>query len=141
MTLKEIMTPQEIFNHVTHHLLTQSKLSEENNGDYMYISSEGLRCSVGCLFEYKDYDPLFEDNSIDCIDPEELPVRITDNLDLVIDLQKVHDDQRKVSLWKEQLHKVAKRYDLDTSVLDLYTWNEQLFKYERIEFLYASAHK
>jgi hypothetical protein len=60
-------TPQEIFDIVSTHLLTQKRQARqgcdaEGNGSgiCVYRSPEGLKCAVGCLIDDQHYKPIME---------------------------------------------------------------------------------
>lgn len=137
------MTPQEIFDKVATHLLTQNHKAQtllaDTNGDSSlacaYRSYDGRSCAVGCLIPDDMYDPAIEGTSIDYWPTkkhtEEFRLKFVDliknetdtgeqiqsKFDLLKVLQHVHD-HNDTSLWRVKLHRVAKQFKLSTSVLE-----------------------
>jgi hypothetical protein len=104
------MTPQQILDKVTDHLFTQGIASKtvgvENTHICAYRGENGTSCAVGCLIPDEDYQADMENVRIDEIvgqrprflplDPipvvfNNLPDYIRNNIDLLTDLQRVHD--------------------------------------------------
>jgi hypothetical protein len=124
------MTPQEVFDKVAAHLLTQRKQCKGTNpatGNIvcLYRGEGGLKCAAGCLIDDDTYERYNFKEKWNGARWSALPEQITrpiGNYVLVADLQLVHDsDANWESLRiKESLRFVAKKHNLDISVLDKY---------------------
>lgn len=134
------MTPQETFDKVTRHLLTQKAVSELKGVGCRYRADNGLKCAVGCLIPDDKYSPDIEgtpvgpdffDLEIGFFPPRALALRtlLTDlglsgQGKLLSRLQHVHDSFDS-SDWPDRLRRVAKDFNLSTAVLDEMTANQQ----------------
>ena len=91
------MKPQEIFNTVINHLYTQKKKSIENK-QCLYHGPKNTKCAVGCLIPDELYLPEFDTtNSASVLGitmhyPKNVPSYFKDNLRLLGDLQRLHDN-------------------------------------------------
>src|SRR5260370_13699152 len=58
-TLREpaMLTPKEIYEKVTAHLLTQRAVSEDENGSCRLRSAQGRKCAIGSLVGDEWYKP------------------------------------------------------------------------------------
>src|SRR5258707_7495989 len=61
-TLREpaMLTPKEIYEKVTAHLLTQRAVSEDESGSCRLRSTQGRKCAIGSLVSDEWYKPAFE---------------------------------------------------------------------------------
>ena len=112
---------QEVFSKVEAHLLTQREQSSENGVcKYRY---NGLMCAVGCLIDDEHYS-----TDIEGMCAHSLPYPIIESIfknndkdaieigtEMLGDLQDMHDVV-SVSFWRRDLNRLAKRYNLKTSV-------------------------
>jgi hypothetical protein len=109
------MTPQEIFNTVRTHLLTQGCHSRAGGGGCRYRGDEGTKCAIGCLIPDYMYDSGFEGWSVgplvsthprmaELFGPEP-PLLLLDRL------QAVHDEN-PVDEWEDRLERVAVEFGL-----------------------------
>lgn len=131
------MSKQVLFNEVFKHLWKQNKSAMDNNngecGDVcMYKSMDGLKCAVGCLITYENYDSNMEANNVGelvVLHKVELSLnrRVGDEELLMLkDLQDVHDSLRhfneEPSTWREkyltQMYQIANNYGLTLPVLE-----------------------
>lgn len=109
------MQNQEIFDKVAAHLLAQNAkaqcdLGSGNLGCVYLDPTTGHKCAVGCLIPADNYHPNMEGRS---------PYDLQRNYDLFTDvdeellndLQRTHDEYDPDE-WKDQLHIIAKDYDL-----------------------------
>jgi hypothetical protein len=133
------MDPQEIFDTVAKHLLTQGKKAvDKYTGLCTYRAPDGLKCAVGCLIPDDVYKPEMDNGTsagrIDTIYinfPEVEEYLGIDNLSLLCDLQDIHDvsDWRSDTAIKHSLECTANDHNLDKSVLtnfkDYTPWNNQ----------------
>lgn len=115
------MTPQEVFDKVAKHLLTQNAESILGNG-CAYRGTHGRMCAVGCLIPDELYDPKMERKNVMHVAskfPEVKQCGITEeNMPLLAKLQQIHDLD-PTSVWRQELAKVAQRFKLDPKVLEI----------------------
>lgn len=113
---------QEIFDCVARHLLTQKEQSSEENGSCFYRHpSKPLMCAIGCLIDDERYTVKIEQLSLDYLiyyssGLFRFPVNKAELQNLLWCLQALHD-YNKPSEWKTELQKVAKRFNLNDTVL------------------------
>lgn len=112
ITLKTLntATEQEVFDQVTHHLLTQNQRSTDHLSP-LYRNSDGLKCAAGCLIADDEYSPEIENKSWGVVVNSYFPNLIDVHTDLIIDLQKLHDLFEPNS-WQRELKKIANHYKL-----------------------------
>lgn len=122
--------PQEIFDRVAKHLLTQNEkciarvLKKDNNAITVcayrsYRKNNILACAAGCLIPEHKYDPSMEGLVFLSIAIDHFP-DISDNLNLIAfisELQDIHD-RHEVNSWRDLLKVFATKHNLDSSVLD-----------------------
>lgn len=93
-----MMTAQEVFDKVANHLRKQGRQSISADGECVYRSKNGLKCAVGCLIPDENYNRYMEGRTVrelvkdssDC--PRDCLDLFTTHLDLLEDLQQVHDE-------------------------------------------------
>ncbi|MBB3227033.1 hypothetical protein FHW69_001634 [Luteibacter sp. Sphag1AF] len=116
-------TPQEIFDQVASHLLTQGRqsLSAQVDGGCAYRGTDGCRCAAGCLISDDEYRPGMESRTwVDVYRIfKTLPYAGTATIDLIDVLQTVHDACEPYE-WREELRSVAKSYGLSDKVLEAF---------------------
>lgn len=132
------MTPQEIFDAVCDHLAKQKKRAAREHGGCYYRTPDGLKCAVGCLIPDELYDRRMdsfydddEDNYAGNFHQVADGIRIgiyskdlrwmLDHINLLCDLQSVHDDGMRWTDESEMRHglrRVARMYDLDDSKIE-----------------------
>ena len=99
-----LAAPQQVFDHIAAHLLTQNKRSIDDTDVCAYRGQGGLKCAAGCLIDDPEYDPHFENNiwseliRCGCVPDHHAA--------LIERLQGVHD-LHPVEKWKGQLSRVA----------------------------------
>ena len=114
ITLKTLpqATAQEVFDHVTQHLLKQGKKAISAIGacQYRVETAEGvLKCAAGCLIADDEYNRMFEYLAWkSLVNDRKVP---SAHKDLITSLQKMHDTCL-VSEWPERLRQLAADYDL-----------------------------
>lgn len=106
---------QEAFDIVYRHLLTQNIKAMEpaENGMCVYRGSNGTKCAVGVLIPDELYSESMEGEGYEGL------MQISEvseyfefiNPDILIELQKVHDDY-SVNDWAKALEAVAHLYNL-----------------------------
>ena len=140
------MTPQEVFDKVARHLLTQnerSTISEPINDQIRgmhirtwcaYRSPRGLKCAVGCIIPDDVYTPDIEGDSIRVLidraagassrngfsltDKQTAFFRdIQDSRHLLSKLQSMHDVEDP-STWRRSLSTIARNFNLSDAVLE-----------------------
>lgn len=104
------MTKQEIFDKVVDHLLTQGEQALGEGQTCMYLTSEGLKCAVGCLIPPEKYNPEWEGNAVNLSILTALGITPDFRL-LLYALQDVHDTW-EADYWVEELQSVASRFAL-----------------------------
>ena len=114
------MNPQEIYDTVKEHLLTQMEESMHPVHKYcMYRNPSGLKCAVGCLIPDELYDPRMDNGGVSgkglslLLQEFSLPEWMLKNSGLLHALQRVHD-ATEPDAWREGLQTVARTYGLET---------------------------
>jgi hypothetical protein len=106
-TLREpvMLTPTEIYEKVTTHLLTQRAVSENQNGSCRLHGAQGRKCAVGSLVSDESYKPASEGIGISyyrnardgdllrALHASQVDTYRADIIDLLIELEQVHDDK------------------------------------------------
>ena len=110
------MTDQQVFDTVVRHLAKQGRPSIGDEGACKYRSGE-LSCAVGCLLTDEEYDPRQEGRPA----VRMVPFRLAGNIELLGDLQDVHD--RFDNYWPSALRRVAMNHKLDTGVIVQADWS------------------
>ena len=94
ITLKTLSqaTPQQVFDHVVNHLLTQNEKAvvggEEVNNDCRYRLNN-LKCAAGCLIGDEEYRDTFE--GLDWRYLVGIGAVPDAHSDLIVKLQRIHD--------------------------------------------------
>ncbi len=124
------MEAQEIFDTVATHLLRQGRRSmfEDSPSVCAYRGAGGTKCAVGVLIPDELYNPEMEMRTIYGLveNPTKrqacsLPDWMEDNLELLANLQSVHD---RASSWKSSytmksgLKEIAEEFSLKADVLE-----------------------
>lgn len=104
---------QELFDTIVTHLRKQGKQAKDANGDCVYLTSDGLKCAVGCLIP--DGHPALKahmSNTVKRItmDYPDLPWEEEDTF-FLYRMQNVHD-RWDPKHWEDQFKKVAEQYTL-----------------------------
>lgn len=111
-------TPQQVFDQVAVHLLTQnSRSTKEHDAGFgcAYRGDNGLACAAGCLIDDSEYRDLMEDRSwFDLAREGWVPET---HKDLIQALQQIHDDHFTGS-WRDALASYAFEYGLSSDILD-----------------------
>lgn len=118
ITLKNLKeaTKEQVFDQVTKHLLQQQNRSLSKDGlTCLYRGAEGLKCAAGCLIGDEEYDKSMEGISWEGLAYGGLVP--SKHLNLIICLQRVHDGFN-VEDWKNELIKVAKDFEIKSSILE-----------------------
>lgn len=117
------MTPQEVFDKVAKHLLTQkAKSMGEDEDTCMYRGANGLKCAVGILIEDDEYSPRMEmgiasllSGSVQTPCPHSVYERLSPHSTLLGTLQHIHDGEM-VDTWEEKLKEAAVDYKLNWTI-------------------------
>ena len=112
------MTPQEIFDKVSTHLLNQNQrsVSFDSQGESYcaYRGNAGLTCAIGCLIEDCEYHPNMENCTVKrlILENEFLAKKFGQNIDLLVALQRVHDEF-EIFEWANELKNIASNFNLN----------------------------
>lgn len=117
ITLKTLpsATLQQVFEQAATHLLTQNEPSENGDG-CMYHHPSGLKCAAGCFISEEEYSPDFEKITWSMLATKSLVPH--HHAEFITFLQKIHDTEI-IPEWKYALENLGKRYNLDTSFLNI----------------------
>lgn len=115
-------TPQQVFNQVATHMLTQNQHSMLKCGGCAYRSSAGFKCAVGCLIADNEYRDDMEGTNVSGLLAQcgAFPQALTHPLPhvgLLSKLQMIHDRQ-PVGEWRMLLRTLATCHGFDTTVLE-----------------------
>jgi hypothetical protein len=98
--VKNLKTPEDIFNYVENHLRIQGQslrnVPSDNDGapECAYRGVGGRSCAVGCLIADDEYNPEMEGTWVPILaDMNILPPRLKPHLRLLTSLQGFHDDE------------------------------------------------
>jgi hypothetical protein len=108
------MTPQEIFDTVSEHLLKQGRRSIKY-GECMYRGPRGMKCAAGAIIPDDLYLETFESRaptSSNIID--RMPAWWAENIDLICQLQRLHDFFDPY-FWREELIMIAATHNLSAA--------------------------
>lgn len=112
-------TPQQVFDQVVTHLLTQNAQSMAND-TCAYRGDGGLMCAAGCLISDAEYKDLLKRHEIDGADGKNWGYLADctdavpkDHTHLIQDLQIIHDDVLGPANWKAKLERVAIEHGLE----------------------------
>ena len=116
-----MLSPKDIYQRVSEHLLTQRAVSEDDNGSCRLRSPEGRKCAIGSLVCDDVYEPELEGVGISYYrhaqDGKLLQALFASNvnaydpniIDLLIELEEVHD-YADIDEWPELLAALGKRH-------------------------------
>jgi hypothetical protein len=134
---------QQMYDRVAKHLLKQNKKAiyvenEQKLPKMMYVTPDGLKCAVGCLFALGMYSPDMEGYAFKGVDTwkqhadNDGLVKMRDALKaggvyvsdemvmrLLTDLQHVHD-HHEPNFWPQRLLAVARTWRLASLVVDIH---------------------
>lgn len=113
ITLKTLAdaTPQEVFDQVKNHLLTQNEQSISFTLTYkscMYKVDE-LKCAAGCLIADDEYQDNFEGQAWGGLVKRKIAPN--KHLILISQLQSIHDTSAPI-LWEGKLKELAETFKL-----------------------------
>lgn len=108
-------TKQQTFDKVVKHLRKQRKKAKCSSkflkGTCAYRTKSGLTCAAGCLIPNELYDKEFEGQGVGSESLSILFENLGHDIDLVSDLQIVHD-HHSVKKWEERFKLVAEKHQL-----------------------------
>ncbi len=116
------MTYQEIFDRVCEHLADQGQPALDNQGECRYRNDKGQMCAIGCLLDDSEYDPKMEGELVRVLFDKfpHISKKFTGiNINFLRELQEIHDKMVDVSVLKDELKYLSRRYALDNSKIDL----------------------
>ena len=116
ITLKNLdqATPQQVFEQVAIHLLTQKAKSINQDGNCVYKNENGLKCAAGCLIHDDEYNSNWEDIVWGYIASE---MEIENHRYLIDDLQTIHDNNQPDE-WLDKLTILGNEYNLNITFLN-----------------------
>lgn len=121
MNLSKIKTssPQEIFDYICRHLLSQgSRCVGKENGS-LYFGSDGKRCAAGCLMDDEDnkrYKIEKKHNHLSWTNLGNLGIAPPEHSEVINDLQRIHDHS-EIEIWRGKMEIVAERYRLKKDII------------------------
>lgn len=108
------MTPQELFNIVSAHLLKQNSKSTtrvEWDDHCVYRGDDGKKCAIGCLIPDDKYSTDMEGQNCHADDIRDASGITDDTANLAESLQRLHDITEVID-WRTSLNAVAESYGL-----------------------------
>jgi hypothetical protein len=106
-------TPQQVFDQVANHLLTQGRKAAGSTPSCSYRYS-GLKCAGGCLISDEEYTIDMEGfNWSTLVKRYGIP---SNHQQLITELQTIHDGLA-VAIWPQELMFLAKRNHLSSKVV------------------------
>jgi len=116
ITLKNLdqATPQQVFEQVANHLLTQNSKSINQDGNCVYKNENGLKCAAGSLIHEDEYNSNWEDKFWSCVARD---MGIVNHNTLITDLQNIHDTN-KPDEWLDELTSLGNEYNLNITFLN-----------------------
>lgn len=111
----EKATPQEVFDQVARHLLTQNAKAYDESRDRCMYRTGRLKCAAGCLIADDEYQQRFEGiGSWPSLVEEGIAPAA--HMTLISRLQDVHD-HGEPDQWHHDLALIAMDFKLNTKVL------------------------
>ncbi|BAO85169.1 hypothetical protein [Caballeronia cordobensis] len=116
-----MLSPKDIYERVSEHLLTQRAVSEDDNGSCRLRSPEGRKCAIGSLVRDDVYRPELEGVGISyyrhaqdgtllrALYASQVNAYDPNIIDLLIELEEVHD-YADIDEWPELLAALGKRH-------------------------------
>jgi hypothetical protein len=116
-----MLSPKDIYQHVSQHLLAQGVVSEDDNGSCRLRGANGRKCAIGSLVRDDLYDAALEGIGISYYrhaqDGMLLRTLYASNvnaydpviIDLLIELEQIHDDA-SVEEWPHLLAALGRRH-------------------------------
>ena len=116
-----MLSPKDIYQRVSEHLLTQRAVSEDDNGSCRLRSPEGRKCAIGSLVRDDVYRPELEGVGISyyrhaqdgtllrALYASQVNAYDPNIIDLLIELEEVHD-YADIESWPELLAALGKRH-------------------------------
>lgn len=107
-----MITNQDAFTKMVRHLREQNEKSLLVGGGCAYRGQNGLKCAIGCLILYDEYNVSMERTPV-----KELYVQALHglNFDMLESMQGLHDF-REPKEWEKAFNEVAKLYTLEVPV-------------------------
>lgn len=110
------MDAQEIFDTVCEHLAKQGRRAINADDGCKYRINDGRMCAVGCLLRDSEYYQDMEGRNVRAI---ALPPRLAEHLNLLIDLQRAHDDSVTPQGIRDRLMETAAYINLNPYKVEL----------------------
>ena len=107
-------TPQQVFDQVVKHMLTQNKKSSSEDGGCFYRGAENTMCAAGCLIADSEYVEKMDSMTTgtswgDLIHNNLAP---PEHSEFIKWLQHIHDDYEPEK-WREALQETANNRNLE----------------------------
>lgn len=111
-------TPQQVFDQVVKHMLTQNRQSKNHEVGGCFYRHGDLKCAAGCLISDDEYKPEMDTMEtgttwVELVDNDLVPT--TPHDDLIGRLQDIHDSYLPVD-WPVRLNNLAKTHHLEFNV-------------------------
>jgi len=104
-------TPQEVFNQVYNHAVTQRERSFNEDEQVCMYRHGSLKCAAGCLIHDDEYDhTMGSETWWYLVDQKKVP---KEHSKLIGDLQSAHDDASGFEEWLASFKTVAAKYKLE----------------------------
>lgn len=131
------MNRQRVFDRIANHLLKQGRksghpvtynneqgLETEFECQYRTYDSEAkkvLKCAIGCLIPFRNYDPAFEGGNVFAQRvqralPKSLRIYASSDLKFLVELQQIHDTKEPGS-WPFELRNFAHDHHLNADIV------------------------
>ncbi|EKS68981.1 hypothetical protein BURK_028165 [Burkholderia sp. SJ98] len=116
-----MLSPKDIYERVSEHLLTQRAVSEDDNGSCRLRSPEGRKCAIGSLVRDDVYEPELEGVGISyyrhardggllrALYASKVNAYDPNIIDLLIELEEVHD-YAEIEEWPALLAALGRRH-------------------------------
>ena len=115
-----MLTRQQTFTKVATHLLQQNKRSAAMAADgtmrCAYRGDDSTMCAAGRLIDDEHYYEELENVPVWDDDVEAAVIAsgvAEEDMEMVTELQDIHDEVKDTSMWREALAKLATKYELE----------------------------
>ena len=121
----QVMTRQDVFDHVARHLILQGQKAIGPDGKCRYRADDDTACAVGALIPQALYCECMENHNVDALTDallatprlRELGQFLAHHRRMLWELQRLHDHEHPVT-WPEWLRELAARLELSAGVVD-----------------------
>ena len=121
----QMMTRQDVFDHVARHLILQGQKAIGPDGKCRYRADDDTACAVGALIPQTLYCECMENRNVDALTGallatpwlRELGLFLAHHRTMLGALQFLHDREHPAT-WPERLRELAARLDLSAEVVN-----------------------